>query len=460
MELEKIKQKVSKISKEKNISIQSAWDILFFDEIIYRLSNSKYKNCLVFKGGFYLQSIIGVETRTTMDIDFKLIGNKLSENELKTMFEEICSGDDEIKFKILSINDIKAETAYGGKTVKIEAKFYNIRKNFGIDIGFGDVVTPYPINYSYNLYYRESSCDVLAYSVETIIAEKFETIISKGIINSRSKDLFDLYLLCKNGYDADVLNAAMVNTFHLRNTIYDKRFIDKTLFEVFNYERIKTLYDNYSRKNSFAKDTTFEMCKTVIYSIFSNLKFEEKINLKDFDIKLHLIRHGEDEQDKVGGWSDNHLTEKGISEVELLSNEIDEAYDLFVSSDLIRAVETSDIINEKLKMEIQYSSLFREVNNGDLKNMSKGNFLENYKELIFANLKMNQKYPGGESPIEFYERIKDAFAELLKNNKGKKILLVTHGGVITVILCLINGIKYSNLLKITPKTGTITKLED
>ena len=142
MELEKAKVLVAKLAKEHKIDVQNAWDILFFDEIILRLSRSNYKNIFVFKGGFYLQSVVGIETRSTMDIDFKLIGNNLDNEKLYEVFNEVCLDkmDSNILFNVLSIDDITAETKYGGKTIKLEAKFYNIKKRFGIDIGFGDVI--------------------------------------------------------------------------------------------------------------------------------------------------------------------------------------------------------------------------------------------------------------------------------------------------------------------------------
>ena len=151
------------------------------------------------------------------------------------------------------------------------------------------------------------------------------------------------------------------------------------------------------------------------------------------------------------------LTDKGKEEVRNLLGDIDDHYDLFISSDLVRTKETSLILNSKLNMEIKYDSDFRETNNGDLKDLTKQEFNEKYNGLYFSSLKMDQCYPNGESPNQFYKRIKDAFIKLLEENKNKKILLVTHGGVITVIMCLIYGLPYSNLLKITPKTGTILK---
>lgn len=459
MELGKVKARVSKLAKDKNIDVQVAWDIFFFDEALLRLSKSKYHNSFVIKGGFYLQSIVGVETRSTMDIDFKYIGNNLSKEELEKIFVEICSIDieDNIKLTVTSVNDIAAETKYGGKTISIEARFFNIRKNFGIDIGIGDVVTPHPIEYEYELSYKDDKCTLLAYTIETIIAEKLETLISKGVKNSRSKDLFDLYLLSKQSYDASNLNVAMVNTFNLRGTLYDQDLIINVLDEVFEFERVKVLYDNYARKNKFVNGVTFEMCKNGIMNIVEKLNFENKIKLSDYNIQLHLVRHGETKEGSIGGWSDTSLNDKGKIEIKKILDQL-ENYDIFISSDLERAKETSEIINDKINIEIVYDKNLREINNGIFKNMSKDQFINQYADYRFDKLKMNQHYIDGESPEEFYNRVRTTFIKILENNKNKRILMVTHAGVIIVILCLLNGYTYSNKLKIAPHTGSILKL--
>ena len=460
MEIGKAKAEVAKLAKSKGIDVQSAWDIFFFDEVLLRLSKSKYRKSFVIKGGFYLQSIVGVETRSTMDIDFKFIGNELSADELKRIFTEICvdSNEDNISFEIISVDDITAETKYGGKTIKVDARFFNIRKRFGIDIGIGDVVTPYPIEYEYGLSFKkDEDCKLLAYTIESMMAEKFETLISKGMQNSRSKDLLDLYLLSKENYDIENLNVAMINTFNLRGTEYSREKIIKLLDETFGFDRIRFLYENYSKKNAFAKEVTFDMCRNAVYALFQKLHFERGISLSDYDVELDLLRHGESEHDKLGGWSDSHLTENGKKDIEELLLKI-EKHDLFISSDLNRARETSEIINGKLGMDIIYDEGFREMNNGGLKDMSKLEFENLSEDYRFSSLEMNQRYPGGESPNEFYERVKGKFLGLLEQNRGKKILLVTHAGVITVILCILNGYKYSNKLRIAPHVGCLMRL--
>lgn len=460
MELDKIKGKINSLKSKMTLSSQNIWDMFFFERFLFRLAKSEYKSHFVFKGGFLLQNIVGVETRTTMDIDLKIVSNDSDDGYISKVLKDICSNNvDEIEYKLIGISNIKAETKYGGKTAKILGKFYNVKKVFNVDLGVGDIITPYAINYKYKPLVVDEEFELIAYPVETILAEKFETIISKGTNNSRSKDLLDIYLLADKEYNVELLNSAMVNTFYLRGTLYDKEYIIKILDDVYNYDNIIELYENYRVKHSFAKKITFEMCKQAAYDLFSKLKFNPKINLKDYDIELHLVRHGQDEQDKVGGWSDNHLTEKGREEIKKIVNIIDDDYDLFVSSDLIRAKETSAIINEKLNMKISYDSKYREVDNGLFKNMRRNEFNDKFPNYRFSSLKMDESYLNGESPNSFYKRIYVSFLELLENNKNKKILLFTHGGVITIILCLVKGYIFSNQLKITPQTGSVIKLK-
>ena len=299
---------------------------------------------------------------------------------------------------------------------------------------------------------------VLSYSIETIIAEKFETLVSRGVNNSRSKDLFDLYLLEHHGYDKALLNSAMINTFFHRGTSLDKSYVEDLLHRVFAFFRIRELYENYSRKNKFASVVTFEMCQESIFWIFSDIDYQKPISVGDYGVELHLVRHGQDDRDKLGGWSDNHLTEFGVEQVQQLSKQLDTDYDMLVASDLARARESASIIGSVLGKEFIYDEAFRETNNGDLRNLTVSEFRERYPGLYFSSLKMDECYPNGESPDLFNKRVSKAFVQLLENNRNRKILLVTHGGVITVILCLVHGFRFSNQLKISPSTGSIIKI--
>lgn len=454
MDVNKLNGIVRSTAAKTGVPHQNIYDMYFFERFLYRLSVSKYGANFVMKGGFLLENIVGMKARTTMDIDLKAVGVELSDKVLVDIFTEIgnVAADDEIAYTVLGISDITAELKYGGKSVKIEARLKNLKKIFSVDIAQGDIVTPYPQKYVYKSSVDESQFKLLAYTVETMVAEKFETLIAKGMSNSRAKDLFDIHILLKKGVDWNRLNAALINTFYIRGTRFDKSEIKSTLDEIYASAYRREVFEGYVKKHSFANRVTFDEVIQSSYEVCDGIKSCEKVSPKD-SIKIALVRHGEDEQDKVGGWSDNNLTAIGIEQVKELAGSLTEQYDIILSSDLPRAKQTAEILAEKLQCDIVYDEDLRETNNGDLKNLTKAEFeTKGYKR--FIDMEMCEIYPNGESPLMFYERVKSAFENILEKYDGKKILLVTHGGVITVIQCLINGWQYSNMLKIVPPYAT------
>ena len=164
---------------------------------------------------------------------------------------------------------------------------------------------------------------------------------------------------------------------------------------------------------------------------------------------IFLIRHGEDDNTRLGGWSDAGLSTLGIEQVKRASERIAKGnYNIrhIFSSDLLRAKETSDIISDRLGIDVTFLKEFRETNNGDLAGISKERFQTDYPGLYYSSLEWEQRYPNGESPKQFYDRIRDSW-DALKNKAdslNENVLLVTHGGVIDVILCIENGIPYTN----------------
>lgn len=458
MDVNKLNGIVRSTAAETGVPHQNIYDMYFFERFLYRLSVSKYKINFVMKGGFLLENIVGMKARTTMDIDLKTVGVELTDSELIAVFAEIgkIDADDEIIYTVLGISDIAAELKYGGKSIKIEARLKNLKKIFSVDIAQGDIVTPYPQKYSYKSIVDNSEFELLAYTPETIIAEKFETLIAKGMSNSRAKDLFDIHILLKKGIDWDRLNAALINTFYIRGTRFVKSEIKSVLDKICASAYRREVFEGYAKKHTFANGITFDEVMKSAYTVCDGIKACET-ELPKSSVKISLVRHGEDEQDKVGGWSDNNLTTNGIAQVKKLAGNL-APYDLILSSDLPRAKQTAEILAEGLHCDIVYDEGLRETNNGNLKNLTKAEFTaKGYKR--FIDMGMSESYEDGESPLAFYERVKSAYEKILKKYDGKKILLVTHGGVITVIQCLINGWQYSNMLKIVPPYATKLDIE-
>ncbi|MBR6033266.1 MAG: histidine phosphatase family protein [Clostridia bacterium] len=165
---------------------------------------------------------------------------------------------------------------------------------------------------------------------------------------------------------------------------------------------------------------------------------------------VYLIRHGEDDPSVRGGWGNSKLTENGIEQVQKLSTYLKEncKIDKILSSDIERARQTAEIINSKLNTAIEYTEKLREMNNGLLAGMKNSVAEEKFPGVYFNTLEIDEKFPGGESPIEFYNRITKDFEQLLEENKDVlNIAMVTHGGVINAIYKYINNQEWSNKIK-------------
>lgn len=219
-------------------------------------------------------------------------------------------------------------------------------------------------------------------------------------------------------------------------------------------------YEAYILNNRYAKDTNFDMVMTSVNKLVSTVNFTNNTVLQP--MKLLIVRHAEDNNEMMGGWSNNELTKRGSKQANLLASTLKENFkdiNTFITSDLLRARQTAQIISDNLGVEFVVDKSFRETNNGDLANLTKAEVFKRYPELLFTNLDINQKYPNGESPKEFYSRIKDAFLSLNEQYKNKTILLLTHGGVFGVIKSIVNAVEWNNKQKYQIDYAEIKEIE-
>lgn len=227
--------------------------MFFFEHVLMRLEKSEYKDNIILKGGVLLSSIIGNDLRTTKDIDATLKGLPLTIEMVEEIFKEILSIDikDNVYFELVSIKDIRITDEYGGFRLNIKGTFYKIRTNFFIEITTGDIITPREIKYKYSSIFEDKKINIMAYTIETIIAEKFESIISKNITTTRAKDFYDLYMLIDNHKDEinnGVLKKAVINTFNKRNTTYDINLFRETLEILESSDTLKNVFIDYQSK--------------------------------------------------------------------------------------------------------------------------------------------------------------------------------------------------------------------
>ena len=167
------------------------------ERFIERLSKSKHKHQLILKGGMLITAMVGIDARTTMDLDTTIKDIQLDKNSIETLINEIISLDveDGVTFRINSITDIMEATDYPGLRVSLEAQFDGVRTPLKIDFSTGDIITPREVAFDFPLLFEDRKISILAYPLETVLAEKLETILSRSIANTRMRDLYDVYIL-------------------------------------------------------------------------------------------------------------------------------------------------------------------------------------------------------------------------------------------------------------------------
>ena len=264
MNKDKVMAKVRKRSAESGVSVNTLLLTYFFERFLIRLSGSAYKTDLILKGGFLLSSIMGIETRTTMDMDMSLRNRHMDDESIRNAVENIISvsSDDEVTFEIRSIEEIKIEDKYPGYRISVIGRLSNIRQPFSIDIATGDPITPEAIEYRYrSMFSDEQNITLISYNLETIVAEKLETIVSRKTDNSRSKDFYDLHLiwtLKKGQLDHDKLIRAVRTTFEYRGTEFDKESILEGIEDIRVDDGFRRRWETYCRKNAYVDRIDFD----------------------------------------------------------------------------------------------------------------------------------------------------------------------------------------------------------
>lgn len=258
--IQAVKDKLRNISREKNIDFNSVMRFYMYDRFVERLSKSKYKDNFILKGGFYLSKLFGLDNRSTMDIDTAIRKTNLSlENVIKMITEIInIDVDDNVKFELEKTESIRDEDEYGGLRITIKFTLENMKDSFHIDIATGDPIHPGPDDYKYESLIGNEIYKVWSYNLETILAEKIETILSKLEASSRMKDYYDIYLIHRfkfNKINKTKFRGAVEKTFEKREFNAD---LIASLNVVKDSKILRGKWVSYSRKNSYARNLEFD----------------------------------------------------------------------------------------------------------------------------------------------------------------------------------------------------------
>lgn len=273
---EQLKGKVRSFANKSGLMSQEVLQMYLFERVIDRLSHSKYKENFVIKGGFLIASMIGVKERTTMDMDTTVQGIPMDEETIESIWREVFSIDveDGIEFVFDRITPIRDDDDYNNFRLYFFAKQGKINNPMKIDITTGDKITPAAIEYSYKTIFDEKDISICAYNLETIIAEKYETIIRRNIGNTRARDFYDLHMLFKlyeGKINFDVLRMAVASTSEKRGSEKELQDWREIIEDIKNESAVELLWNNYSEENIYARGIEYHNVIETVYTVGEKL---------------------------------------------------------------------------------------------------------------------------------------------------------------------------------------------
>lgn len=270
-----LKAKIRNIAKQKNIPAQVIMQNYMFERLLVRLSASEYKEKFVLKGGMLVAAIVGLDNRATMDMDTTLKNLPLTPEAIRSALEDVCdiAFDDGVVFEIGIISPIREDDIYGGYRVMLNAKFDTLLTPLSIDVSTGDAITPHAVQYNFSeIFDDEKSYELWAYNIETVMAEKVETILRRGVFNTRPRDFYDTYILTTTQkFDNAVFADALSATAKHRGTTEQIADVPSILYNIEESPELKTMWGKYRKQFSYAKDITYEQ---IMDSIKTLLKYK------------------------------------------------------------------------------------------------------------------------------------------------------------------------------------------
>ena len=270
-----LKDLVRNLSKKKSADAQILMRNYMMERFLERISLSEYKNQFILKGGMLVAAMVGLDARTTMDLDATIKGTNVSVEDVEMIISQIISIplDDGDSFRIKRISEIMEEADYPGVRVSMETKFDGVITPLKIDISTGDVITPREIKYNFNLMLENRTIEVWAYNLETVLAEKLETVISRNVTNTRMRDFYDIYILQKlygEQLSKDVLWDALVATAKKRETLeqIETEDIDEVFDEIQSSSVMENLWKAYQRNYSYSADIPWHTIMKSIRTLY------------------------------------------------------------------------------------------------------------------------------------------------------------------------------------------------
>lgn len=268
-----LKDKARNISKGDSNIVKALIRNFIMERFLERISVSDYRSHFILKGGMLVASIIGIDMRATMDIDTTVKSLPVNMDDSKRIVSEICAIqlDDGVIFHITSVSDIMTDFGYPGVRIVLEAKLERLRQAIKIDISTDDMITPSAVEYEYKLMFEDRAIKLLTYNVETLLAEKIQTILARGIANTRLRDFYDVYeimKICEVKADKYILLQSFHATCKKKGTVFSNEEMSETLTMIEKDEGMAEMWERYRKGNYFVGDLKW---KTVLNGVLDTI---------------------------------------------------------------------------------------------------------------------------------------------------------------------------------------------
>ena len=272
-----LKALVKNKAAAKGLSSSLVLQNYMMERLLERISRSKYRQNFILKGGFLIGSIVGLDARATMDIDATMQGFPLTHESVRTLFDEVCAIviEDDVTFAVSRITDIRESDDYPGMRIGLVANYPPMKVPLTVDVTAGDRITPRAVEYSFRLLFEERSIPVLAYNLETLLAEKLETVLSRNVANTRPRDFYDIHVLFAlhgSSVRLDVLKAALEATTTKRGSQSVLPQYRRIIDSVRSSPNLLEFWKNYQREFLYARGISFDEACDSILQIMDNLE--------------------------------------------------------------------------------------------------------------------------------------------------------------------------------------------
>lgn len=261
------KARIRNLALKNHISAQSVLQNLMLERLLKRISNSPYKDKFILKGGMLIASLVGIDSRTTMDMDATVLGFPLSDESLQSTLTEICAIplEDDTTFTLDYITPIRDDDEYGGYRAAIVARYGSVNVSLKFDMTTGDVITPSAAQYEFPSSFEDKTILIWAYNIETILAEKVETILRRGVLNTRLRDFYDVYIIAKRRkIDTKLFATALNATSRHRGSLAALEDKETIMAAIREDEIMIQRWRLYSEENYYARDIEFEEILSVL----------------------------------------------------------------------------------------------------------------------------------------------------------------------------------------------------